>query len=52
MSDTVQTLWSAVRDGAVGDVRIVYAEFDDNLIYRMHPETWRSNTGGPLALPA
>ena len=26
---------------------IVYAEFDDNVIYRMHPETWRSRTGAP-----
>jgi predicted dehydrogenase len=47
MSDTTQTMWKAVRDGAVGDVRIVYAEFDDNVIYRMHPETWRSRTGAP-----
>jgi len=47
MSDTVQTLWKAVRDGAVGDVRLVYAEFDDNVIYLMHPETWRSRTGAP-----
>jgi predicted dehydrogenase len=47
MSDTVQTMWKAVRDGAVGDVRLVYAEFDDNVIYRMHPETWRSRTGAP-----
>jgi predicted dehydrogenase len=47
MSDTVQTMWKAVRDGAVGDVRIVYAEFDDNVIYRMHPEFWRSSTGAP-----
>jgi predicted dehydrogenase len=47
MSDTVQTMWKAVRDGAVGDVRIVYAEFDDNVIYLMHPETWRSPTGAP-----
>ena len=47
MSDTTQTMWKAVRDGAVGDPRIVYAEFDDNVIYRMHPETWRSRTGAP-----
>jgi predicted dehydrogenase len=47
LSDTSQTLWKAVRDGAVGDVRIVYAEFDDNVIYLMHPETWRSPTGAP-----
>jgi hypothetical protein len=31
----------------VGDPRIVYAEFDDNVIYRMYPETWRSRTGAP-----
>jgi predicted dehydrogenase len=47
LSDTSQTLWKAVRDGAVGDVRIVYAEFDDNVIYLMHPEAWRSPTGAP-----
>ncbi len=47
MSDTTQTMWKAVRDGAVGDPRIVYAEFDDNVIYRMYPETWRSRTGAP-----
>jgi predicted dehydrogenase len=47
MSDTTQTMWKAVRDGAVGDVRIVYAEFDDNVIYRMVPEIWRSRTGAP-----
>ncbi len=47
LSDTSQTLWKAVRDHAVGDVRIVYAEFDDNVIYLMHPETWRSRTGAP-----
>ena len=47
MGDTSQTMWKAVRDGAVGDVRLVYAEFDDNVIYKMHPETWRSRTGAP-----
>jgi predicted dehydrogenase len=47
MGDTTQTMWKAVRDGAVGNVRIVYAEFDDNVVYRRHPETWRSRTGAP-----
>lgn len=47
LGDTSQTMWKAVRDGAVGDVRIVYAEFDDNVIYLMRPETWRSSTGAP-----
>ncbi|MGY1732287.1 Gfo/Idh/MocA family protein [Geodermatophilus sp. SYSU D01045] len=47
LSDTVQTLRTAVGRGAVGDVRLVYAEFDDNPIYLMQPETWRSATGAP-----
>ena len=47
LSDTTQTMWKVVRDGAVGEVRIVYAEFDDNLISLMHPEEWRSRSGAP-----
>ncbi|MBA4011937.1 MAG: gfo/Idh/MocA family oxidoreductase [Phenylobacterium sp.] len=47
MSDTVQTMWRALRAGAVGKPRVVYAEFDDNPVYLMHPETWRSRTGAP-----
>ncbi len=47
LGDTSQTMWKAVRDGAVGDVRIVYAEFDDNVIYLMQPEHWKSRTGAP-----
>ena len=42
-----QTLWKAVEDGAVGDVRMVYAEFDDNPIYLLSPESWRSRSGAP-----
>lgn len=47
LSATSQTLWKAVQDGAVGDVRMVYAEFDDNPIYLMAPEGWRSRSGAP-----
>ncbi|CAN5414617.1 Gfo/Idh/MocA family oxidoreductase [soil metagenome] len=47
LGDTSQTMWKAVRDGAVGDVRIVYADFDDNPIYLMSPEHWRSKSGAP-----
>lgn len=47
LSDSVQTMWKAVRDGAVGRVQLVYAEFDDNPIYLMKPEGWRSTTGAP-----
>jgi len=47
LGDSAQTLFRAVQDGLVGVPRIVYAEFDDNVIYKMHPETWRSRTGAP-----
>lgn len=46
-SDTVQTMWKAVRDGAIGTPLLAYAEFDDNPIYLMHPENWRSASGAP-----
>ena len=47
LSDTVQTMWKAVLDGAVGRVQLVYAEFDDNPIYLMKPEGWTSASGAP-----
>lgn len=46
-SDSVQTMWQAVREGAVGSPLLVYAELDDNPIYQMKVETWRSATGAP-----
>jgi predicted dehydrogenase len=47
LSATSQTMWKAVADGAIGDVRLVYAEFDDNPIYLMSPEGWTSRSGAP-----
>ena len=47
MSNAAQTMWRALREGAVGKVRVVYAEFDDGPIYLMRPETWRSQSGAP-----
>jgi predicted dehydrogenase len=47
LSPTIQTMWRAVLDGAIGQPRVVYAEFDDNPVHLMHPETWRSRTGAP-----
>ncbi len=44
-------MWRAIRSGAVGKPLIAYAEFDDNLIYLMHPEGWQSRSGA-LAVPA
>lgn len=47
LSATSQTMWKAVADGAIGDVRLIYAEFDDNPIYLMAPEGWASRSGAP-----
>ena len=47
LSDTVQTMWKSVLDGAIGQVQLVYAEFDDNPIYLMNPEGWTSASGAP-----
>ena len=47
LSATSQTMWKAVQDKAIGEVRMVYAEFDNQPVYLMHPETWRSRSGTP-----
>lgn len=44
---SIQTLWREIRAGRVGTPRIVYAEFDDNPIYLLEPENWRSRSGAP-----
>jgi predicted dehydrogenase len=48
LSPTAQTLWKAIRDGVVGRVRLVYANYDDGRIApRLRPWTWRSESGAP-----
>jgi len=47
LSDSIQTLWKAVREGLIGAPRLAYAEFDDNVIALMRPDTWRSRSGAP-----
>lgn len=47
LSATTQTFWKIVDDRALGDVRMVYAEFDDNPVYLLRPQTWRSPSGAP-----
>lgn len=47
LSDTVSTMRRAIQDGVVGTPRVVYAEFDDNPVYLMKPDGWRSRTGAP-----
>jgi predicted dehydrogenase len=45
LSEAAQTLWKAVEDGAIGKPRLVYAELDDNPIYKMKPEGWSNERG-------
>jgi predicted dehydrogenase len=48
LSETAQTMWKAVKDGAVGKIRLVYANFDDGLIApKMFPWTWLNRCGVP-----
>ena len=46
LSDTAQTLWKALRDGAIGRARLVYANFDSGMIAPMlSPWLWRNSAG-------
>lgn len=47
LGDAAQTLWKAVNEGAVGNVRVVYAELDTGATYLMQPWRWRSVSGAP-----
>ncbi|MGD0462542.1 MAG: Gfo/Idh/MocA family oxidoreductase [Tepidisphaeraceae bacterium] len=45
---TAQTMWKAVRDQAVGKIRLVYANFDDGMIApNLAPWTWENDCGAP-----
>lgn len=46
LGETAQTMWKALRDGLIGRVRLVIANFDDGMIApRMQPWNWRSASG-------
>lgn len=45
LGEAVQTAWKAVRDGAIGKVRLVYAELDDGMVHRAAYEGWISRSG-------
>jgi len=47
LSEAAQTMWKVIRDGAIGQPKVVYAELDDNPIYLMRPEGWRNESGAP-----
>jgi predicted dehydrogenase len=47
LGETAQTLWKALRQRVVGTVRLVYAEMDDGLVFRMPYHRWVSPAGAP-----
>jgi predicted dehydrogenase len=48
LSETAQTVWKAIKDGVVGKVRLVYANFDDGMIApNLAPWTWVNDCGVP-----
>ncbi|TCP36094.1 Gfo/Idh/MocA family oxidoreductase [Sphingomonas sp. BK235] len=49
-SDSVSTMWKAIRDGAIGKPVLVHAELDDNPVHLVHAEGITSPTGAPWPL--
>lgn len=47
LGETAQALWRALREEVVGPVRLVYAEMDDGMVFRMPYRKWRSDSGRP-----
>jgi predicted dehydrogenase len=45
LGETAQTFWRALRERRVGDVRLVYAEMDDGMVFKAPYEKWRSASG-------
>jgi len=47
LGETAQTIGKALRNQAVGAVRVVYAEMDDGMVPRMQYRKWLSLSGVP-----
>jgi predicted dehydrogenase len=48
LGETAQTVWAAIREGAIGRVRLVYANFDDGMIApKLSPWSWSNESGVP-----
>jgi predicted dehydrogenase len=47
LGETAQTLWKALRETQIGQVRVVYAEMDDGLVHQMPYQQWLSESGTP-----
>ena len=47
LGETAQTVWKALRERRIGAPRLVYAEMDDGMVYRMAYRKWASTSGVP-----
>ena len=48
LGETAQTVWKALKEGVIGRVRLVYANFDDGMIApKLSPWRWRNELGIP-----
>lgn len=47
LGESAQTMWKALRDGAIGKPLLVYAEMDDGLVYKMAYKRWTGASGAP-----
>lgn len=45
LGEAAQTLWLAVRENKIGQVRLVYAQLDDDWIPKAPYQKWRSESG-------
>ena len=47
LGETAQSVWKAIREDAIGKVRLVYAEMDEGMVFRMPYKKWTSESGAP-----
>jgi predicted dehydrogenase len=45
LGETAQSVWKALREQQIGSVKLVYAEMDDGMVFRMPYHLWRSASG-------
>ena len=44
---TAQTIWDALNKNVIGDVRLIYANFDAGMTHQYKPWRWKSVSGAP-----
>lgn len=48
LGETAQTIWKAIQEGVIGNVRLVCANFDEGMIApNLKPWLWKSESGAP-----